>query len=201
MTRAIRAAAYLFSSVVLSGCVGLAGLSYSGDGRLSDRGMLAYSSRYTIDLGVLDTSSPASRTYKLSGLPYATFTVGIEVIETEPNRSDDSKPKRQGRVAMELRNSAGALVIDESAPLPEWVRSYGLGATTSRFYRQGKSSETPLPGGGAQHTQTGVKASGGWGTYFNSEADDRYTLTVEIIEPFQPASISSRVTLVGWDRM
>lgn len=182
-----------------AGCAGLASFGYTGDGKLTDHGMLAYSARYIVDLGPIDTSSPTTRSYKLSGLPRATFTVGIDVTEPTPNRFDNDRT-RHGRVAVTLQNGAGETVIAEDTALQHWVRSYGLGSYLSRFYLAGQLRDVPLPGGGVRNEQIGEKASGGWGTYFKSDPEDSYALSVQIIEPFDEESRNARVSLVGWDR-
>lgn len=185
---------------ILSGCFGLAALSYTGDGRLSDKGVLAYASRYAVDLGAIDSTKSGSYFYRLAKLPSATFTVNIEVNDAEPNLSDKAKSAYGGRVRVLLKNSVGAVVIDEDALLEDWVRSYGLGLSTSSFYRRGESRDITLPDGNTRGEHVGVKASGGWGTYFNSEYEDTYTLRVEIVEPLRPEGRPARVSLKGFDR-
>ena len=199
MRAASRIAGGIGASLILSGCFGLAALSYRGDGKLTDGGILQYASRYRIDLGPLDVTVPGVYTYRLEGMPHAEFTVGFDVLDSEPNRLDFA-PKYDGRLRVELRNSAGELVVGEDSPLRDWVRSYGLGGTTSRFYRRGESKEVRLSNGNIQHQSLGVKASGGWGTYFKSEPSESYKLIVEVVEPMRHNPRPTRVTLVGWDR-
>lgn len=198
MNVAMRTGLIAGASVALAGCFGLASLNYRGDGTLTDHGVLAYASRYKVDLGPIDTSVLGVRSYQLQGLPYGEFSAGIEVLDAEPNK-DSRDPKYRGRIALELRNATGEVVIAESAPVEEWTRSYGIGGTISHLYRSGASTEKRFPNGDMQHIKQGIKASGGWGTYFNSDPTETYTLRVEVMEPLQP-SRPTRVTLIGWDR-
>lgn len=200
LSASIRSILGLLLAPILSGCFGLASLSYTGDGRLSDKGALAYASRYAVDLGAVDATRSGSFSYRLSRLPRATFTVNIEVIDAEPNILDKPKSAYGGRVRVLLKNSAGEIVIDEDAPLQDWVRTYGLGLSTSSFYRRGEARDISLPNGNTRGEQIGVKASGGWGTYFNSEYADSYNLKIEIVEPLRPEGMPTRVTLMGFDR-
>jgi hypothetical protein len=185
---------------MMTGCAALTSLGYTGDGMLTDHGMLAYASRYLVDLGPINTSSPTSRTYHLSGLPHAEFVVGIQVTDPRPNSVDDDRSNRRGRVAVTLVDSEGETVIREDALLRHWDRSYALGGVRSTFYRVGATRELPLAGGGVKIEQVGMKPSGGWGSHFNSEPGERYTLNVRILEPFDDDAKDARVTLVGFDR-
>jgi len=194
-----RATVLIATSVPLYGCFGPAGLSYTGDGSLKDHGVLSYARRYEIDLGAIDATVPGVHTYRLSGMPHATFTVNVEVVDSEPNRLGPPRATYAGRIAVEMKNSAGELIIAEREPIDKWVRTYGLGLRNSSFYRRGESVDIPLPGGGARPKHVGVKASGGWGTYFDSEMGENYILRVEVLEPLRP-ELPARISVIGWDR-
>jgi hypothetical protein len=184
---------------LLGGCIGFAALSYTGDGTMKDKGLLAYAQRYEIDLGPIDATKTGVRHYQLSGLPHATFTVNVEVEDAEPNRLGPPTTQYRGKIAVEMKDSAGQSVIDEREPIERWIRSYGLGLKNSSFYRRGESVDVPLAGGGARPKPVGVKSSGGWGTYFDSEPSEKYLLKVEVLEPLQPA-LSTRISVIGFDR-
>ncbi len=196
MTRLANSFVSLCLSVTIAGCARY--ISYSGDGRFVDNGPLMYSMRYVLDLGPIDLETHNTRTYRLSELPNAEFVVGLELVEPSPNSVRGPRPDHRGRVRVELRTSAGAVVISENQPLSEWVWSYALGGTTSRLYLRGESKDVPIPGG-ARPVRVGEKASGGWGTYFKARSRETYTLTIEVIEPLSVKGRPARVRVVGWD--
>ena len=172
-------------------------LFYTGDGRFVDNGFLAYSRRFEIDLGPVDLSTAGRYTYRLGGLPRAEFVVSLQVIEDKRNTTDKA-PDYPALVHVQLRDQNGDTVFDERAPLNAWVRSYGLPDNTSELHRRGRSVEVALPGGGSKQQRTGVKVSGGWGTYFHSERLATYTLTVDVSEA--ALGRPSRLWLTGWGR-
>ena len=190
----------VFAAVpLLAGCVGPAALSYSGDGRMRDHGPFSHAQRYEVDLGPIDTTAAGTRQFRLSGLPRATFTVNLEIEDSERHRTDLPQAQYRGRVAVQMRNAAGDLVIDERAPISAWVRGFGLdGKRNSTFYRQGELVESPLPGGGTVPKPAGVKASGGWGTYFDADPREEYRIRIEVLEPLEPAR-PARISVTGWD--
>jgi hypothetical protein len=63
---------------------------YTGDGRFTDNGFMAYSRRFVIDLGPVDLSKPGTYNYSLSGLPRAEFFVHIQIAEEDQNTWDKS---------------------------------------------------------------------------------------------------------------
>ena len=181
----------ILSIATLAGCYGMAGFVYTGDGSMTDHGALTHDLRYEIKLGALDARPGAVRHFQLSGLPRATFTVNIEVDDNERDRRALPGTQYRGRVAVVMKNAAGETVIDERAPIEKWERSYNLDNRNSSFYRLGQTTDDSKP--------LGVKASGGWGTYFDAEPGQKYSLTVEVVEPLQPA-LPARISVTGWDR-
>lgn len=186
--------------VALSGCSQAP--YYTGDGTLIDNGFMAYSRRYVIDLGPVDLSAPGTYSYKLSGLPRAEFNVGIQVFEEKKNEWEwkSRRPDYPVTVRMELRTAEGETVIFEQGSLNSWVRSYGVLDNISDLYRRGEERDIPLPGGGARPERLGVKASGGWGTYFYSEFDKTYHLKLEVLSSDQSMKRAARLMVIGWDR-
>ena len=193
------AAAAILAIPALTGCYGMAGLAYTGDGSMRDHGAITHDLRYEIDLGTIEAKAGTVRHYQLSGLPRATFTVNIEVADNDRDRRALPQAQYRGRIAVALKNAAGELAIEERDAIERWERSYNLDRRNSSFYRSGQSIGEPLPGGRSATKPIGVKASGGWGTYFDSEPGQRYTLTVEVIEPLSPAA-PTRISVTGWDR-
>jgi hypothetical protein len=186
--------AVLASLAVLSAC---AHTGYSGDGQFTDNGALVYSRRYVIDLGHVDLSKPNTYTYNLSGLPQAVFVVSIRVLEESQN-TWDGKRDYPAVVRVRLQNDENQTAILEEGLLNSWVRTYGVLDNISELYRRGESRDIPIAGGGVQVERVGVKAFGGWGTYFDSDVDRKYKLTVEVLT--STMSRPARMVVVGWSR-
>jgi hypothetical protein len=172
---------------------------YTGDGTFTDNGWMVYSRRFVIDLGAVDLSVPGTYTYKLSGLPHAEMNVGLRVFEAKKNEWDVI-PNYPATVRMELRTAQGEIVISEERPLNAWVRSFSALETFSDLYLRGESREIPLGGRTTRSEQVGVKASGGWGTYFNSEREMVYALTLVVLSTSPSMKRPARLQVVGWDR-
>lgn len=192
----MRRLGFLMLLAVLSGC---SHTGYNGDGRFTDYGVMAYSRRYVIDLGAVDLSVPGSYTYKLSGLPRAEFNVSIRVSEGKQNTWGGGA-NYPATVRVLMRTAEGETVIFEEAPLSSFVRSYGVLDDLSELYRRGIERDVPLPGGGARPEPLGVKASGGWGTYFHSEVDGTYLLELHVLESHGWGNRPARLVVNGWDR-
>jgi len=184
------------SVIVLSGCISAA-LFYTGDGKFTDNGFLVYSRRYEIDLGPIDLAVPGVYSYKLSGLPHAELVVGIRVFEERKNEWD-VRPEYPAVVRIQMQSEEGETVILEEGSLNSWVRSYGVRDNISELYLQGKGREIPLPGGGTKGQRIGFKASGGWGTHFDSETNKAYYLRVEVVSG--SLTRPARVHVDGFDR-
>ena len=199
MSNFTRAAIFATMALALSGCPGLAGLTYRGDGHLADHGVFAYSQRYEIDLGAIDSTTTGSRSFNLAGLPHAQLYVGVEVVKTQSDPTESLKKSLNGQFSIVMTNGNGEVVMNERGQIQEWDAFGGIGFRNTMFSRRGKAIEVPLPGGGTQGKPIGLKPSGGWGTVFDSEPNDRYELTVEILEPIRP-SVPTRVVIVGFDR-
>jgi hypothetical protein len=172
---------------------------YTGDGTFTDNGFLAYSRRYEIDLGAVNLSTPGTYAYKLSGLPHAEMNVGIRVFEATKNERDVT-PDYPATVRIELRTAQGETVISEQGSLNTWTRSYGAGLNYSDLYVQGEGRDIPLSGGNTRGERVGVKASGGWGTYFDSERDKTYLLNLAVLSTAPSMVRPARLMVAGWDR-
>lgn len=181
--------------VLLSGC--FHAFFYRGDGRLVDNGVLAYSRRYVVDLGPIDLSATGKHMYQLSGLPYAQFNVSICVTEDQ-EYAYNAKRDYPVTVRMTMENERNEHVILEEDPLNSWVRTSGFRDKTFCHYRRGITEDIPLQGGGARPERRKLKASGGWGTYFDSEYEEKYTLVVDVVS--SPLKQKAHLQLIGWDR-
>ena len=183
----------LAALAALSGCTHT---GYSGDGQFTDNGLLVYSRRYVIDLGSVDLSKRGTYEYKLSGMPNARFSVSIRVFEGTRNQWD-VRPDYPVTVRMQMRTATGAIVIDEGGSLNSWIRSYGVLDDISDLYRTGQGRDIPVLGGGTRGERLGLKVSGGWGTYFDPECGETYTLRLEVLSSEQWTRRVGLV-LVGW---
>ncbi len=180
---------------MLGGCYQAS--SYKGDGRLIDHGWQNYSQRYVLDLGPVDLSRAGNYSYKLSNLPHAEFTIGIEIIEAKPNQLNSPRPDHSGHVRLELKSEDGQTIVTEDGTLESWTHSYGLGSTHSYLYRRGEQRDIPLPGGGAQ-IELLRNPAGGWGSYFIAQTFKEYTLNFQVLQP-NPEKRSTRLLLHGVD--
>jgi hypothetical protein len=190
----MRRLALLALLILLSGC---SHTGYNGDGQFIDNGVMAYSRRYVIDLGPVDLSKPNTYSFTLSGLPRAELVVGIRIVEETQNTWNE-KRDYPAVVRMQLQNEQNETAILEEGSLNAWVRTYGVLDNISELYRRGEARDIPLPGGGASIERVGVKASGGWGTYFYSDVGEKYKLTVEVLA--SSMTRRARVMVVGWSR-
>ena len=170
------------------------GLFYLGDGRVTDLGWC--NPVYKIDLGPVDLTHLGTYTYRLVGLPDKELTVGFEIIEAKPNTSD-ARPSNPSVVCLELKTSDDRTVVSEYGPLNAWVWSYSQNDPVSFLYRYGEERHIPLKDGSIHTEKVGVKADGGWGTYFSPMRMATYTLTLNIVEAQQPPQRPTRLQLHG----
>lgn len=191
----------LVNLVILSGSIcACTHADYSGDGDFSDTGWTNYSGRYHLDLGDVDLSKEATQIFVLRDLPRAEFVIGIDIFEGPGFSVSGVSPSNSATVRLELE-SAGQLILSEEALLQDWVRQTPASMPmTARLYRRGETSDVPHPSDGTSNNRAGVKASGGWGTYFSSEMHTKYVLRFSVKSSDLEASLPAKLTLVGWDR-
>lgn len=188
----IRIGLFLISiAASVSGC----GSTYSGDGSFIDKGFFA-GPRYELDLGPVDLTRTNTYIYRLVGLPDTEFVAGFEIIEAKPNNADE-RPSNPAIIRFVLENSNQAAVVSEDGPLDSWVWSYGRDQPLSFLYRRGKEIEIPVGTGTYQLERVGVRADGGWGTYFTPTKGTIYTLTLSIVQPQQPPQRPTRLLLTS----
>src|SRR5690606_123804 len=101
MTR-LPALLLLVAAVLIAGCLRHTG--YKGDGRFTDNGVLAYSSRYGVDLGPITLVAGESKRFVLAGLPRAEFTIGLHT-----HRDNEVAIAR-----ITLQSADGAVIVSES---------------------------------------------------------------------------------------
>jgi hypothetical protein len=167
----------------LFGCYSVS--SYRGDGKLigGEWRLFGLMRSYDLDLGSVDLTSMGSYSYRMANLPEAQFTVGIEVIEANPNNMSSKQPSHPCVLYLALDDEKGNSVIREQESLDSWTWSYSGNETTSYYYRRGSGIEIPLGNGTTQGQRIGVKASNGWGSYFDADESTTYHLTFRVLSP------------------
>jgi hypothetical protein len=166
------------ASIALIGC---STPFYTGDGDFTEGGIFGYK-HYVIGLGLIDLSESNSRSYTLSGMRHANCKIAIDVLDRSLATSSN-RPSYPVIVKMLLENEEKQTVINENAPLDSWRMGFSgsIRDGVLWFFRDGERQEIPLADGGSTYKHIGVKASGGWGTYFVAEDGEKYQLAVEVI--------------------
>lgn len=84
-------------------------------------------------------------------------------------------------VHLRVENERGEIVIDQHAPLNQWVWSGAVSEKSESFvYARGTTCEIPVAADTFRQKHDNVKADGGWGTYFTSRAEGHYTVRLKI---------------------
>ena len=173
-------------------------------GKLTDRGPLAFSPRYVLDLAEIDvTKGQAGQrqgipprpnkdvvgqyTFSLRDLPVVEFTVGFNVTKKGGGNIGELgsiSPPLSATVRMTMVNDRGDKVMVEEAPLSQWRWSGGDLPEFTFVYRHGKVQEIPIGDGrgSVENRRIGFLADGGWGTAFRPREGTRYQLAVEILK-------------------
>ncbi|MBL8114646.1 MAG: hypothetical protein JNK60_17330 [Acidobacteria bacterium] len=154
------------------------------------RGIRDALGRYRITLGIVDVSKTGRHPYTLEDLPDERFTVGFSLTDTsQPSTAIHQARPLQALVRLLLTSDRGDVVIDEQAPLDEWVWSGAVSEPGRSFvYRQGQTLDTPIPGrnGVVEVQENSVRIDEGSGSYFRPRQGERYTLQIMILRPQQP---------------
>ncbi|MGL4232966.1 MAG: hypothetical protein ACRCWJ_16490 [Casimicrobium sp.] len=182
--------------LALSGCSYLAPLLHHGDGKFSVGGPIGYGFRY-LDLGEIDLTRTASRTFQFGGLFANEMVVTLEVTENETNSFSKPRPMHLAVIRLTMRTLDDEVVVDETSRLSEWTRGYGANSKISSYYLRGKSREVPIRENLTRSEKLDVKPHGGWVTYFKPSVTSTYRLTVEVMVPNAEA-VAARVKLNGW---
>jgi hypothetical protein len=149
---------------------------------------------------VIELERDDSAMFQLAGLPHAEFVIGIDV-ESSRDIGLTNWAQVETILRMELLSSNNEIIILEEGPISEWVASTSPSLPgRARFYRRGEAEDVTYPNGNTGTKRLGLKVSEGWGTYFISETSEQYVLKVAVLSSGELGDISSRVTLVGWDR-
>jgi len=133
------------------------------------------------------------------GLPNVEFTVGLE-REASPVWGTRNSPPHPGTIRLTVESEDHRIVIAEEQSLESWTWTYGLGEYDSFLYRRGEEKKISLGQGAVRYEPLGVKADGGWGTYFTPQTSTRYTLMLDVLEPQPAPQRPVRIILLsrGW---
>jgi hypothetical protein len=143
---------------LLSGCYRVS--QYSGDGHLIDKGVLAATDRYVLNLGLIDLTQRGTKTFRIANLPEMNFVVGVKISVAPEDRAIIEKQLVNPTVSLELSGPGGKVLFTKKSPLAAWTWSI------------------PVDG-----QQTFVYGRGDAGTYFNAFPKTEYTLTLNVLEP------------------
>lgn len=173
-------AALLFTLVFQVGCDSS---SYNGDGELTNKGLSTAVDQYELELGFVNQGQYS---FRLSGLPNETFTLGIRLTTGLDSVSFCDDLQLSNFVSIKLTTLEGEVVIDESAALKDWTWSTkNISCNQTTFgYRSGKSEEVELGNGITTDRQINIKAHEGWGSYFTAKSGAEYILQVSVRERF-----------------
>jgi hypothetical protein len=175
---------------------------YVGDGQLTDD-FFSPSQRFALILGRIDLTRPEVVTFRLARLPEKQFTLGFDVSGPRPTGDPlyDSRPI-SAVVRFTVTDERGRQIIDETAPMNEWVWSGSPHENRSFVYRQGLSRDVPLGDGFVRPEAVGEKADAGWGTYFTPRANGRYMLRIQILKSDSAAGdydVTVKGVTGGWE--
>jgi hypothetical protein len=111
----------------------------------------------------------------MRGLSSNEFVLGFRTTQRPINAT----------VRVALDNGRGKTVIAEESPLVDWVWSYSVASEPRDYfvYRAGKEQEVPIGGGSVRLERLGVRADGGWGSYFHPVPSESYTLRLDVAQP------------------
>ena len=156
-----------------------------GDVAMTDNGPAEASSRYVATLARVDLTHVSSYTITLLGLPSDRFILGLDIASSKPQSAplDEAHPIH-AEIAVTVVDEKDEVVISERQPLAKWVWSGWAGDKGSSFvYLRGESRDVPISAGSVRVESIGVKADGGWGTYFQPRRSATYRITIEVAVP------------------
>ena len=152
-----------------------------GDGMIKDAGPMNASRRYTVELANLVKPESMALTLQLTSLPEVELTLGFNIqVSSSDVTILETKPI-SARVHLRVENEKGDVVIDQNAPLNEWVWSGATSQKTKTFvYARGEMREVSLDDGSFRYESLNIKPDAGWGTYFTPRRTGRYTVKLKI---------------------
>ena len=123
------------------------------------------------------------------GLPATEFTIGLRPVNV--SAGCDAAALSAERIRLQVDTRTGAMVISEEAPLSAWISSSDL------LYRRGVELQKQVGDGVVRLIRTGVRSSGGWGTYFIADPAETYTAKFEVVGPIGSSGCESRLVVLG----
>lgn len=199
-TRCLVVATSIFlagATALLASCGQISQLLHRGDGVLTYYGLLAYSTRYSLDLGAVDLTQRGRNHYKFGGLLASEAVIEIVVTESRPNDIRAQRPDHPAVIRVRMESADGKIVIAEEAPLNSWVHAHGVDAI-SEYYRRGESRKVDIDIRLTRNERLNVRPHGGWGTYFNPQYSADYTLDIEVVKEETGPSTPARLVLRAW---
>ena len=173
-------------AVAIGGCV--QGLLYEGNGHFVDRGPTVAIERYLLDLGPVDLSTKNQRQYSMAGLPSVEMVVGFEVVAPSSDGQLLGSRPVDALVEIVLINIGNEPVIRQRERLDRWTWSAASSQESRAFvYQRGHVRERSQGSGVITLERVGVRADGGWGSYFSPRDREMYILMLSVLEP---ASVS-----------
>jgi len=154
---------------------------YSGDGSFTDFGASRATERYELDLGDVSLQTDRVYHYSVTHLPPTEFVFGLELRAPFLGKFNGADRKLiHAHVDLRMTDEEGRTVIDESAPLAEWVWSHARDTEIVFAYRR-----------------PGEKT----GTYFTPIRGETYTVSLVITEADEtgrPYDAFLKATGGGW---
>lgn len=145
---------------------------YSGDGELSDPGLLAATDRYVLNLGNIDLWKNKDYQYNINNLPEKNFVFGIDSSHKDITNDDPHSGIRDKiNIKLVVTDQDGLEVINESALIKDWVWSHARGSSYVFGYRRCDEEAD------AKGYFTCVE---GTGTYFTPSEGKQYTVKLVV---------------------
>jgi|GEM_PF-6305437 len=153
----------------------------AGDAMVKDAGPRQAVNRYTVFLADLQKTETTDLSLQLTSLPEVKLSLGFDIhMDSSETLIWDIKPV-SALVHLRVENEKGELVIEQRAPLNQWVWSGKTNLKAKSFvYAQGKTIEIPAEADTFRVEPVDVKADGGWGTYFTPRQEGHYTVSLKI---------------------
>jgi hypothetical protein len=170
-------------------------LAHEGDGAFTDNGAQAPHSRYVLDLGPVDLGKPGRHEYRFGHLPGTEFAIGLRLA---PRRGKSGAPPAVA-VRVTLENEKDELVVHAEGRLADWLWSEADDAWF--VYQRGQQTHVAVAPRATRPQRIGLRADGGWGTYFTPRTGARYRLVIDVARADaeeRPAGARLLAVAGGW---
>mgnify|MGYP001828999239 FL=1 len=137
--------------------------TYQGDGNLISHGSLDANKKYTLDLGNISLSKNGFYKYTSSFLPNDKFVFGLEIFSK--NVIENPLPIN-AHLELIVTDSMGVKVIEESAPIVDWVWTIARDSNHTFVYRRGEK-----------------------GTYLSVNPNDTYSINLNVTNADESGNI------------